>query len=98
MPDLPRALPALANEARVALDGPRPSPELMPPLPAERHVVLTGRAISVPFRARHHWFATVNHGHSRPLDLGTLYYRCAAARMVRMGSPVRFRRGAPHRL
>jgi hypothetical protein len=41
MPDLPRALPALANAARVALDGPRPSPELLPPLPAERHVVLT---------------------------------------------------------
>jgi hypothetical protein len=26
------------------------------------------------------------HGNSRPLDLGVLYYRCAAARMVRTGS------------
>jgi hypothetical protein len=49
--------------------------------------VLADRAISVPFRARRHRFATVNHGHSRPSDLGALYDRCAAARMVRMGSP-----------
>jgi hypothetical protein len=52
-----------------------------------RHrVILTARAISVPFRARRHRFAAVSHGNSRPLDLGVLYYRCAAARMVRMGS------------
>jgi hypothetical protein len=48
--------------------------------------VLTGRAISVPFPARRFRFATVSHGHSRSSDLRTLYYRCAAARMVRMGS------------
>ena len=54
--------------------------------------MLAGRAISAPFRARRHRSATVNHGHSRPFDLGALYYRCAAARMVRMGSPARFRR------
>jgi hypothetical protein len=30
---LPRALGALANEARVTVDGPRPSPELVPSLP-----------------------------------------------------------------
>jgi hypothetical protein len=36
-------------------------------------VVLTGRAISVPFRARRHRFATVSHGHSWPLDLGALF-------------------------
>jgi hypothetical protein len=51
-------------------------------------VVLSRRAISVPFRARPHGSATVNHGHSRPSDLGALYYRWAAARMVRMGSVV----------
>ena len=49
-------------------------------------VVLTGGAIFVPFRARRHRFATVSHGHSRPLDLGVLYYRCVATRMVRIGS------------
>jgi hypothetical protein len=57
--------------------------------------VLAGRAISVPFRAQPHRSATVNHGHCCPFDLGALYYRCAATRMVRLGSPVRFRRGAP---
>jgi hypothetical protein len=35
-------------------------------------VVLTGRAISVPFRARRLRFVTVSHGHSRPFDLGIL--------------------------
>ena len=40
-------------------------------------------------------FVTVNHGHSRPFDLGVLYDRCTAARMVRMGSSVRFRWRAP---
>jgi hypothetical protein len=33
-------------------------------------VVLAGRAISVPFRARRHRFITVNRGHSRSLDPG----------------------------
>ena len=65
-----------------------------------RHrVILTARAISVPFRARRHRFATVSHGNSRPLDLGVLYYRCAAARMVRMGSldrPVGHIGATPH--
>ena len=81
---LPRPFRALANEAADASDGPHGS--------SWRHrcqvrgaVVLTGRAISVPFRARRHRFATVSHGNSRPLDLGVHYYRCAAARMVRMG-------------
>ena len=32
---------------------------------------------AVPFRARRQRFTTVNHGHSLPLDLGALYYRCA---------------------
>jgi hypothetical protein len=32
-------------------------------------------------------FVTVSHGYSRPFDLGALYYRWAAARTVRMGSP-----------
>jgi hypothetical protein len=36
-----------------------------------------------------------NHGHSRSPDLQAPYYRCTATRMVRMWSPVRFRRGAP---
>jgi hypothetical protein len=45
----------------------------------------------LPYRTRRHRFATVNHGHSRPLDLGALYYRYGAARMARMGS-VRARR------
>jgi hypothetical protein len=44
-----------------------------------------------PHGARRLRFATVSHGHSRPLDLGAPtrrpYHRCAAARMVRMGSP-----------
>jgi hypothetical protein len=48
--------------------------------------VLTGRAICVPFPARCHRFVTVNHGHSRSSDLQAPYYRCAATRMVRMGS------------
>ena len=38
-------------------------------------VVLTGRAISVPFQARHHRSATVNHGHSRSTDLQAPNYR-----------------------
>jgi hypothetical protein len=59
-------------------------------------VVLAGSAISVPFPARRHRFVTVNYGHSRSSDLQAPYYRCAATRMVRMGSPVRFRRAAPH--
>jgi hypothetical protein len=37
-----------------------------------------------------------NHGHSRSPDLQAPYYRCTATRMVRMWSPVRFRRGAHH--
>jgi hypothetical protein len=57
--------------------------------------VLTGRAICVPFPARRLRFLTVNHGHSRSSDLQAPYYRYAATRIVRMGSPVRFRRGAP---
>jgi hypothetical protein len=36
-------------------------------------VVLTSRAISVPFRARRHRFATVNRGYSRSSDLRTPY-------------------------
>jgi len=43
-----------------------------------------------------HWrLLAVTHGHSRHSDLPSLLYRCATARMVRMVSPVRFRRGAP---
>jgi hypothetical protein len=76
---LPRHLRRLANDAAgVALDGPRPSPELVPS--AARYDTgssFTARAISVPFRARRHRFATVSHGNSRPLDLGVLYDRCA---------------------
>src|SRR6266487_3611038 len=45
------------------------------------------RAISMPFGARRLRIVTVSHGQSRPSDLGALYNRCAAARMVRMGSP-----------
>ena len=44
---------------------PRPSPELVPPLQVRGAAVLTGCAISVPFRARRHRSATVHHGHSR---------------------------------
>jgi Fe2+ or Zn2+ uptake regulation protein len=36
--------------------------------------VLAGRAISMPFRTRHHRFVTVNHGHSRSSDLRRPYY------------------------
>jgi hypothetical protein len=50
---------------------------------------------SAPFPARRLRFLTVNHGHLRSTDLQAPYYRCVATRMVRMGSPVRFRRGAP---
>jgi hypothetical protein len=54
--------------------------------PAGTAVVLTGRAISVPFRARCLRFVTVKHGHSRSPDQRCPYYRYAATRMVRMGS------------
>ena len=37
----------------------------MPPLQVRGAAVLTGCAISVPFRARRHRSATVHHGHSR---------------------------------
>jgi hypothetical protein len=37
----------------------------------------------------------VIHGHSGHADLRPLLYRRGTTRMVRMGSPVRFRRGAP---
>jgi hypothetical protein len=56
---------------------------------ARAEAVLAGRAISVPFPARHQRFATVNHRHSRSSDLRPPYYRYPAARMVRMGSAVR---------
>jgi hypothetical protein len=49
----------------------------------------TGRALAAPG------------GHSRSLGSrrpAPLLYRNGTTRMVRMGSPVRFRRGAPHRL
>jgi GrpB-like predicted nucleotidyltransferase (UPF0157 family) len=85
--ELPPALRALANEAGVVMVAPCPSPEVVPPLPGARRVVLNGRAISVPFPARRRRFATVSHGHSRSFDRRTPYYRCPAARMVRMGSP-----------
>jgi len=42
---------ALANEARVALDGPPPSLQLEPMAAMPSHVVLAGRATSVPFTA-----------------------------------------------
>jgi hypothetical protein len=42
---------ALANEARVALDGPPLSLKLEPMAAAPSHVVLAGRATSVPFTA-----------------------------------------------
>jgi hypothetical protein len=38
----------------------------------------------------------VTHGHWGHVDLRPLLYRSGTTRMVRMGSPVRFRRGAPH--
>jgi hypothetical protein len=62
----PTALPPSrpANEARVTLEEPRPSPELLPSPPGRSQVILTGRAIPVPFRSRRLRFATVNHGHS----------------------------------
>jgi hypothetical protein len=60
----------LANEARVAWDGASPSARAGDyRRQAPSHVILTGRAISVPFRARPLRFATVNHGHSRSSDL-----------------------------
>ena len=89
---LPQLLWSVANEQVVAGDGPHPSPELIPSPPGPNRSGPTGRAISVPFRARRHRFATVNHGHSRSPDLQAPYYRCAATRMVRTESPVRFRR------
>jgi hypothetical protein len=60
------ALPSAACPTRlvVTLDGPHPSPERAPSLPGGAALVLTGRAICVPFRARRLWFATVSHGHS----------------------------------
>jgi hypothetical protein len=75
----------LTNEAGVVLDGPHPSPKLVPPLPGGE-------------RSRAHWSCHLlrarrlrsahgqSHGHSRPPDLGALSYRCAPARMVRMQS------------
>jgi hypothetical protein len=55
-------------------------------------MVLTGRAISLPFRARFHRFATVNHGHSRLLTGAALYRvrgstngKDGVAEMVRWG-------------
>jgi hypothetical protein len=41
-----------------------------------------GGAISVPFPARHHRFATVNHGYSQSSDLRPPYYKCPVARVV----------------
>ena len=84
--DCCRAPAALANEAPVAQDGPYPSPELVPSQPGRSRGRTHRHAISVPFRARRHRFVTVSHGHSRSSDLQRPYYRCVAARMVRMGS------------
>jgi hypothetical protein len=75
----------------VPADGPRPSPSWSRRRQAGAAAVLTGRAICVPFRARRLRFVTVNHGHSRSSDLQAPYYRCAATRTVRTGSPARFR-------
>jgi hypothetical protein len=84
--DCCRAPAALANEAPVAQDGPYPSPKLVPSQPGRSRGRTHRHAISVPFRARRHRFVTVSHGHSRSSDLQRPYYRCVAARMVRMGS------------
>jgi hypothetical protein len=87
---LPRALRTLANEARGTLLGPHPSPELEPKAArlSRRHTRRPCHLRAIPSTT-----PSVRHGHSRPSGLRRLYYRCAAARMVRMGSPVRFRRG-----
>jgi hypothetical protein len=83
---LPRPLRTLANAAVVVLDGPRHHPSRCHRFQARGSVVLNASAISVPFPARHLRFVTVSHGHSRSSDLRPPYNRCAAARMVRMGS------------
>ena len=68
------AVPArggLANEARVALDGPHPSPELLPPAPGAQR----GRPHrpchlhAIPSKA-----SPVRHGHSRSLTRPCPYY------------------------
>ena len=82
---------ARANEARVAMDGSRPSPEPDPNRQARAAVVLTGRAIFVPFSTRQPWSLTVSHGNSRS-DLGALSFQVRGSTKVRMGSPVRCRR------
>jgi phosphodiesterase/alkaline phosphatase D-like protein len=68
-----RAASPLANEARAAWTDLTPRPNWYRRYPAGAAVVPTGRAISVPFRARRLRFITVSHGHSRPFDLGGLY-------------------------
>jgi hypothetical protein len=71
---LPRRLWWLANEARVALDGPRPSPGLVVS-PAKRKPWSFSPAMPSPCHSKHdaNRSATVNHGHSRSSDLGALY-------------------------
>jgi hypothetical protein len=54
-----------------------------------------GRASCVPYGGGLWRRLTVTHGHSGHVDLRSRRYRSGTTRMVRMGSPVRFRRGAP---
>jgi hypothetical protein len=78
-------LGTLANEVRVALDGPRPSPELVPSPPGRSR----GRSHRpCHLRAIPSAMPPVPHGQPRTLltvDLGALYYRYRATRTVRRG-------------
>jgi Ser/Thr protein kinase RdoA (MazF antagonist) len=78
----------LANEAGALLDGSHPSPRVGATA-ARCAARWSSPAVPSPCHspAGRHRFATVNHGHSRSSDLQPPYYRCPAARMVRMGSP-----------
>jgi hypothetical protein len=51
MPDLPRALRALGNDAVVTEEGPYPTITVAPTAPRGARVILTGRATGVPFTA-----------------------------------------------
>jgi hypothetical protein len=80
-----RAVRRLAHQSLRPLQ-----PSLLGPIshPNGRLMGTVDRAISVPFRARRLRFVTVSHGQSRLVDLDVSSFRCVAARMVTMGSPV----------